>query len=272
MRPGDTLADALFFFLFAQVLKELLAKLTLGHGICQLPWAPDMVGRLHALTTPPNSQITICDTVWMDDLALMQPVSDAEEALPCLSAIAGALVDSCLKRGLHPSLDRNKSEAILVLKGKGSVRLRRDHLCDVDPTVPVDSAFWPQSRIRVVPQYKHLGGMLHHTGKLRHEIRFRAGQAWTAFQAKKRQVFRLRHVELADKVALFQTLICPVLFFGAGTWPELQSADMRALQTCYIGILRTILGVHFRGDVLRLSEDRVLALTAAPLRRSLPTC
>ena len=118
--------------------------------------------------------------------------------------------------------------------------------------------------MRVVPRYKHLGGVLHHKGLMMVEVRARIAQAWQAYQARRRQIFGQRQVSLRDKMVLFKSLICSVLFYGAGTWPTLNSKELRALRSCYVGICRAILRYHFAGDVFRLSEDRVLALTLAP--------
>ena len=112
-----------------------------------------------------------------------------------------------------------------------------------------------------------LGGILHHSGSLTHEIRARAGHAWTALLSRKRRLFGQKSIAIRDKM-LLRSLVCTVLFFGAGTWPSVPERDVRRLMTGYAGLCRAVLR-PFKGDVNKLTEDRVLALTEAP---SLTAC
>ena len=143
-------------------------------------------------------------------------------------------------------------------------RVRQDCLSVHLPTIALQSEHWPGGRLRIVPAYKHLGGRLHHKGLLMAEVRIRLGQAWSAFQSRRRQIFSQRQVALGDKMVLFKSLVCSVLFFGSGTWPRLLERERRAVQTGYVNLCRSILRCHYRGDATRLTEDRVLALTGAP--------
>ena len=264
VRPGDSLADCLFFFLFAEVLRDTRSRLRQQQLLLQVPWRCSMLGCVHVCPQVPAENVALLDSVWMDDACLMSPALAAESALQDLASVAGALVDSCVSRGLQPSLAANKTEAMLSLHGPSSKQVRRDFLSDDQPSVPRASVHWPDSRIRVVAQYRHLGGQLHHKGHLLVEVRVRVAQAWQAYRARRRPLFAQRQVALADKMLLMRSLVCSVLFFGSGTWPDLDQKGVRALQSCYVGICRAILGYHFRSDVFRLSEERVLALCGVP--------
>ena len=188
VRPGDTMADALFFFVFAQMVRETRECLSQAGLEGRIPWSEDMRRSVFPVPQPCTSSLAICDSVWMDDLALLHPVPAADLAIPHLSVVAGTLVDCCLRRDLHPSLDRNKMEAMLTVQGTGSSSVRRDHLSLSEPLIPINSQFWRDARIRVVPRYRHLGGVLHHKGQLHHEIKTRVAQAWCAFSTRKRQL------------------------------------------------------------------------------------
>ena len=211
-----------------------------------------------------TSSLAICDSVWMDDLALLHPVPAANLVIPHLSVVAGTLVDCCLRRGLHPSLDRNKTEAMLTVKGTGSRAVRRDHLSLSEPLIPINSHFWRDARIRVVPRYRHLGGVLHH----RASSTTRSRPEWPRPGARSPRAsassFSQRGVALRDELVLLRTLVCTVLLFGSGTWPTLCPSDLHRLRMGYVGLCRALLRPHFRGDANRLTEDRVLALCGAP--------
>ena len=88
----------------------------------------------------------------------------------------------------------DKTEALLVVHGKGARRVRQASLSDKDPAVPLQSEHWPGERLRLVAKYRHLGGLLHHKGLLQVELKSRIGQAWQAYQARRRQIFAQRQV------------------------------------------------------------------------------
>ena len=163
-----------------------------------------------------------------------------------------------------PNLDKGKTEALVSCVGQGARKVRIDHLSDDGPTVSVLSEQWKGARLRIVPMYKHLGGVLHHKGGLRAEVRVRTALAWQSFRKHWSRLFGQAHVCLADKVQLFQTLVLPCLFYGAGTWTDITDGDLRPLSRCYHDMCRSLLRRHFRGDTLRLHEDRVRALIRVP--------
>ena len=264
VRPGDALADTLFFFVFSQVLRATRQRLTAAGLTYDLPWSRDMHGCVVDWNGAAGECVCLSDAVWMDDACLMGSVDRAADAVKSLADTAGILIDECLRRGLQPSLEANKTEAILTLHGEGARRVRQDCLSVHLPTIALQSEHWAGGRLRIVPAYKHLGGRLHHKGLLMEEVKIRLGQAWSAFQSRKRQIFSQRQVALGDKMVLFKSLVCSVLFFGSGTWPRILERERRALQTGYVNLCRSILRCHYRGDATRLTEDRVLALTGAP--------
>ena len=100
------------------------------------------------------------DVCWMDDLCLMGSTESADALFPALSLPAGVRVDVCIEHGMSPNLQKAKSEALTVVCGPGSVRVRREVFGSSEPDVEIQSRHWPASRLRVVPRYRHLGGIL----------------------------------------------------------------------------------------------------------------
>ena len=264
VRPGDALADALFYVVFAQVLKETRQRLATIGLVCEVPWDPCMRRCMQVHTTDCAERILLCDVTWMDDLSVMAEIRAPADAEAHLSRAWGVLIDSCVRRGLCPNLCKGKTEALLSVHAPGSRSVRRGFLNVPEPTVSAGAAAWPAQRLRVVPSYKHLGGMLHHRGFLSVEVRVRVGCAWSAYRARRKQIFAQRSVPLSDKRPLFVSLIVSVLMYGAGTWTILHPREVRPLAKCYVDIARAILRPHFRGDVCRLSEDRALRLFGVP--------
>ena len=126
------------------------------------------------------------------------------------------------------------------------------------------SQFWPEARVKIVPRYRHLGGILHHKSGLEFEAKSRAAQAWQAFQKHRKTIFMHANVYLADKVVLFGTLVLSTLFHACGTWGRVEGKARAVLTRAYLNMARAILSKHYIGDVLHLSEDRVFALLRLP--------
>ena len=263
-RPGDGLADVLFSLVFADVLAAIRGQLAEVPSLC-VPWHEAMRGQVAA--TPAQGAtpgIGFLDVSWMDDLAIMGACPTARSVPDTLASVAGVVVDTLLSRGMYPNFDRNKTEAIVGLRGAGAQLVRKELLSDIEPRLQISSTHWPQQRVRVVATYKHLGGILHHQGKLVHEVRARTTLAWHSFRKHKRAVFGQKCVRLPDKVVLLQSLVLSVLFYGSGTWGRLEEEPRRRLNRAYVGLGRALLRQHFSGDVLRLSEERVLAHLGLP--------
>ena len=219
-RPGDSLSDLVFSFLFARVLRHIRATLREAGYVTKLPWDAAMLNRLVLLDGPPSGEVELLDSTWMDDLSLLLQAPDAEAFLQRLTYGASTLVDSCLEHALLPNLGRGKTEALVHLRSRQARSVRRQLFADQGGALPLRCRLWPEAKLRVTAAYKHLGGLLHHQGHLLREVKARAAQAWTAFNQNKKKVFASPLVLLADKATLFDSLVATTLFYGSGTWPE----------------------------------------------------
>ena len=264
-RPGDNLADVLFTYLFAEVLHQIRRLAAAAGLLTRLPWCQDMRGSVTPVRADlASSTVDLHDVTWMDDLSLLTRFPDSASVLPGLSRLSGMLVDCCLERGLTPNLDKGKTEALAAVNGRSSRAVRAQWLSDGQPTIPCLSAHWPGARLRVVPVYKHLGGLIHHRGGLQAEVRARVGHAWTALRKHWSKIFGQAHIWLRDKFQLFQSLVLTCLFFGSGTWSDVHPGVIAPLDRCYHNMCRALLRRHFKGDVFHLTDDRVRAHVQAP--------
>ena len=109
VRPGDALADTLFFFVFSQVLRATRQRLTAAGLTYDLPWSRDMHRCVVDWNGAAGARVCLSDAVWMDDACLMGSVDRAADAVKGLADTAGILIDECLRRGLQPSLEANKT-------------------------------------------------------------------------------------------------------------------------------------------------------------------
>ena len=72
------------------------------------------------------------------------------------------------------------------------------------------------------------------------------------------------HIPLRDKFQLFQSLVLSCLFFGTGTWSAPKVKELAPLVRCYHSMCRSMLRRHYKGDVQRVTDDRVRASVYVP--------
>ena len=264
-RPGDNLADIIFSFVFARVLHQIRQCIADHQALTELPWHPDMLDNLWEVTDPSRETLTVLDSTWMDDAAFVLRHANAHSLIGNLKFAAGALLDSCLGRALLPNLDRGKTEAVVSLQGSGSRALRAQLFREDLPTIPADSRLWPDAHVRLVAQYRHLGGVIHHTGELQREVKLRTALAWQAFNKRRKQVFGSPTVARTDKVLLFDSLVLSVLLYGAGSWCSVEDKALSLLATTYHHMVASMLRPQYKVEEARhLGPARVLALAGLP--------
>ena len=264
-RPGDNLADIIFSFVFARVLHQIRCQVEDCQALTELPWHPEMLNNVWAVECQSCDSVSILDTTWMDDAAFVLRHSGAQALVDHLGQTAGALLDSCLGRALLPNLDSGKTEAVVSLQGKHSRSLRARLFRDDPAVIPAQSNLWPGAHIRLVSQYKHLGGIIHHTGSLLREVKFRVAAAWQAFNKRRKKVFASPVVERADKVLLFDSLVLSVLLYGAGSWSSVDDKVIAHLSSAYHHMAASLLRPQYRvEEARRLGPDRVLTLAGLP--------
>ena len=266
-RPGDNCADLVFSYLFACVLRDIRSDLHSEEVLTVIPWAEALQGRLQPVGEGdlPTSVLPLLDSTWMDDLAIMLMAPTAA-ALPEVTARATrSLVDHCMGRGLIPNLARGKTEIIMVPLGAGSRGVRAVHFKDKEPSLALDTVSLGLIRVRLVSQYQHLGGVVHHTGKVLREVRHRIALAHEAFTKHKKKIFTSPAVSFLAKATLFESLVLSVLLYGAGTWATVDGASKDALSHAYVMMAAKMLRPRFSfEEALKLGPDKILMLLSLP--------
>ena len=114
-------------------------------------------------------------------------------------------------------------------------------------------------------QYRHLGGLIHHTGKVIREVRHRIMLAHEAFQTHKKRVFGSPAVSFQAKAVLYESLILSVLLHGAGTWIGLDDRARQALNTAHTHMVARMLRPRCSFDeALHLGPERILVIFGVP--------
>ena len=155
-RPGSPCADLIFNMLFQKVLRKLRSSLYAQGLLCDFDWSGEK--SLYPGSRSPELSETLFDIVWADDFAVLFVSPDGTSAPRRAAVIAGELFDFCMKYGLKPNFERGKTELLLAVRGKGSVKVRRQLFEHPDPHLEVDCKHIPDCKIRLITQYRHLGG------------------------------------------------------------------------------------------------------------------
>ena len=165
-----------------------------------------------------------------DDIDLMAD-SPAE-----LQEITQAVNESSKRFGLEINVDKTKTMTI----GKEQEKLQ----------IKLDN-----KTIEQVNKFVYLGGMVTEDGKSAEDIKRIIGLA-AAMMAKLTKLWRSKSIKLKTKVKLYETLVIPVLMYGAETW-TLKKEDERRIHTAEMGWLRRIRGVTKRDKIrnTRIREE-----------------
>lgn len=107
-RPGDNLADLAFSFALNRLLKKFEAQVLTKFPHLTITW--------NGLLAPHP------DPIWADDVALAIHSDTPAELLPMLEVIGGDLLDFL---ALAANMSTGKTEALVDLRGQGSLRFRR---------------------------------------------------------------------------------------------------------------------------------------------------
>ena len=167
-RPGDSFADVIFGFTWSMVLKRLQAFLIDHELIAQIP----------TMHRPPFFAPATTDYVtkpflgptWMDDLCLCVQHHTAQGLESTIGPAISYLLDLCEQHLMSPNLSRGKTELLLSFHGPGSRKMKVKHYG------PQTAGMFPvicerqTQNISLVKEYRHLGGVLHHTSDQAREV------------------------------------------------------------------------------------------------------
>eukprot|EP00438_Fugacium_kawagutii_P028742 Skav229642 [mRNA] locus=scaffold649:313161:315617:+ [translate_table: standard] len=167
---------------------------------------------------------------------------------------------------MRPNTSKGKTEVLLHLTGSGAKEWKTSFFNKGgDPHIPVvtDTGIVP---IHVVPSYRHLGGIVHHSGSGLPELRHRFGQAHQAFSEHQKLIFRNPKIELPQKRALLESLVLSKLLYGIETLLVSKPSDLEAMNTALHKLFKRALGTPRDAHV---THDDVLVGIGMPDFRTL---
>lgn len=213
-RPGDGFADLVFGYLCSRVIKSVESSLASKQILDVFPVAsaPGI-----SATEATGDQVFVGPT-WMDDCCLGLSHSSPELLESRAAVAASTLIDACLSHGMSPNLSQGKTEILFSFIGKGARAANQRFLGPVaSGRLPVVGEY-QSFQLRVTHSYRHLGGLVHHTGRCLHEIRRRFGMANAALTEHSRLIFHNGKISFEQRRHMFVSLILSRLTYAMETW------------------------------------------------------
>ena len=242
--PGTPLADILFQFAQSTFMHHLSAQLE----------ASGLHTKLHSCGAPASHP------AWADDVAIFAPLSRADEVQANLCHIIRA-ADACSRRtGIELNFDVGKTECVCLFNGKGSKEVRRTVLSAEQPTFTVSLESGRDVAVRIVPQYTHLGSILHFSGSCLQDVQEKSRHADAIFARLSRTLLRNPELSLPEKRQLVLGLVHSKLSFGAGLWMPRTQTEHAIIHTDFMKHWRSACRLLTGVSSKFLDDDALCAL------------
>ena len=256
-RPGDGFADLLFNLVAGKILRQLEEELHFEGVQTKLCWN----GRFGFFADfGEDTETNALNIVWADDVAVLLQHESPQDLIDIAQVTMTRYIEKLAEHGLLLNFDSGKTELLLLLRGTGSRGLRRELFQVEHPHIQINPKGFGQIQVKLVDRYKHLGSVVHASGRIIHELRVRVGQAHSAFNQHRRAVYHNKALSLARRVQIFRTCVLSVLYWNCCTWPPLRDSDAKYFYAAVARLVRRLLvpTVPFE-DLLRWTPARLFA-------------
>ena len=231
-RAGDPLGDLIYNFLAAKVSCEVDAELEQRGLRSVLPPAPVPLQRMSG-----DEPMVMPEASFVDDVMIFVVACDAINLLAKLAAVASVVVDVYSRRGLCLNFKAGKTEALIRLRGAESKRAYASLVLGLGGELLLKIADCKTQLLRVVPWYRHMGGIIHPDGRMRLEVRARAAAMHDALR-NLRPTMRRHTLSKDVKLHLAGALCHSRLMFNSAVWSVLKPSDLRKVNSAYMAPLR----------------------------------
>ena len=209
-----------------------------------------------------------CDTYrtflgpnWMDDLAVCVSAPTSDQLIDKLGPLIGTLLECCCNHGMTPNLSPGKTELLLALRGRGSRRWKR-HFFGPDhghrfPVVGEHQSF----DVHVVGAYRHLGGIIHHSGSQSREAQQRLAVAHQTFSRHRKLLLQNPGLPLTKRRELFESLVMSAFTYGMESWCFM---DQKSKSMVHNGIMKLYKRFLKHPHDAPVTDEQVLASSGLP--------
>jgi len=254
-QPGMPLADILFNFCFAGLLKEIRAKATAASLFVEVP-----CNHSRDIDARPNSSTNLIDVSYVDDGCYILTHHIPNQLISNVAALCTIIHNACRNRGFQPNYKVGKSAVLLELRGKGAPDAKRRVYIEHDMKIFFGTE--SQLSINVTRRYKHLGGLQPNIGS---EIKHRARGHATAIGPLKKVVFRHSDLDRDSKKIFASALANTKLWYNAATWPKLTEAQHISLDQSIMKCIAPMSGKQWKTKDVRTSYAAICAEVEEPL-------
>ena len=258
-RPGDSFADVIFGFTWSMVLRKLQTFLTDHELIAQIPTMekPPFFASTHEI----KRDKAFLGPTWMDDLCLCVQHPTAQGLERAVGPAISCLLDLCEQHLMSPNVSKGKTELMLCFHGHGSRKMRIKHY---GPQATGKFAVICERRtisISLVKEYRHLGGVLHHTSDQAREVTQRLAIGHSAFNQHRRLLYHNDCIEQSKRYEIFNTLVLTKIMYGADSWI---AGDLRTMRRFEAAILRLYRRLMKQKPDAHISDQEILATMSLP--------
>jgi sorting nexin-29 len=211
VRQGCVIAPTLFNIFIDLVMKKALARMPPNCGIKLKQRASDQIAI--------GSLENVVMLMYADDVVLMS--HDPSELAVMLSTVDEVANEYGMRI--------NASKTEIQFQG----------VSDVLPNFRISTGV-----VSVTQEFKYLGSWVQSDGGMDKEINVRRGRAIGVFQSFEK-VWRNRKLKVANKMAIYNSLVLPHFLYGCETW-NCSSSHLNSLEVAHSSCLRRILGVGLR--------------------------
>ena len=260
-RPGDGFADVLWSLVFSQWMQTLQQRLEDSGAFAPRLW--NQQTGIFADTGP--TEVPHATIAWADDVVILGEDSDPQRLVDKLQFGCSVMVQELVKYGLQPNFKDGKTEAIVDPRGKSAVQVRRQIFQEQKARLPLDTPLPSQPTLKLVPAYKHLGGLLTHGSRLQAEIKHRIAQGHSAYQTYRTKVYANAKLNLTTKMTVLRSTSLTAMHYNAGTWTGFTQKDLTTWHTGHMNLYRKILQGQMSIEKARhLHDDEVLTMLDEP--------
>ena len=149
------------------------------------------------------------------------------------------------KGSLELALKRNKTSAMIGVRGRGAKTVRRTFFAHGRPELELSDL---RESIQVVPHYKHLGCFVDLGARLHHEVRHRTALATAAYDKARDLLLQNRDLTLATRSSLFQCAVVST-YHNLAIWVT-SGRQWEAMSDAFSRLVRRLLCREVCGDDL----------------------
>ena len=220
-----------------------------GHGLTQLmplQWHPYPDIELAELSSP-----EIFQACWVDDLVLMLVDSQCDQLLSKLRKAISLAQDCAAEFGLTLNYGKNKTSAVVVLRGPQAQRSWQQLLSPdpLNPGLDFDSlSLETPGYLAIVPDYVYLGSLTDGSGHPAADVKRRFLSLQAPRRLLTRGIFKSPRMPQQTKSMLFRSLLMSKLLFSSGAWQCMQIRTQRSWYSQLMNLYAAIAPTTKRGE------------------------